>query len=124
VASASLVSENKVLCHPASVDSIPSSAGREDHVSMGSISARKLSQVIANVQASIAIELLAAAQGIDQRRPLSPSAGVRAAHAAVRRAAAELTEDRPLYRDIEAVRRLLASGELIREVEAAVGRLH
>jgi histidine ammonia-lyase len=124
VASASLVSENKVLCHPASVDSIPSSAGREDHVSMGSISARKLSQVIANVRASIAIELLTAAQGIDQRRPLSPSAGVRAAHAAVRRVVAELTADRPLYKDIEAVRRLLESGELIRDVEAVVGRLH
>src|SRR5262249_24821288 len=77
VASASLVSENKVLCHPASVDSIASSAGREDHVSMGSISAKKLAQVIANVQASLAIELLTAAQGIDQRRPLSPSTGVR-----------------------------------------------
>jgi histidine ammonia-lyase len=124
VASASLVSENKVLCHPASVDSIPSSAGREDHVSMGSISARKLSQVIANVRASIAIELLTAAQGIDQRRPLSPSTGVRAAHAAVRRVVTELTADRPLYKDIEAVNRLIESGELIRDVEAVVGRLH
>src|SRR6185437_2938997 len=74
VASASLVSENKVLCHPASVDSIPSSAGREDHVSMGSISARKLAQVIENVRSSLAIELITAAQGIDQRRPLRPSA--------------------------------------------------
>jgi histidine ammonia-lyase len=123
VASASLVSENKVLCHPASVDSIPSSAGREDHVSMGSISARKLAQVIANVRASIAIELLAAAQGIDQRRPLLSSAGVRAAHAAVRRVAAELTEDRPLYKDIKAVDQIIMNGELIRAVEAAVGPL-
>jgi histidine ammonia-lyase len=105
VASASLVSENKVLCHPASVDSIPSSAGREDHVSMGSISARKLMQVIENVEASLAIELLTAA------------------HAAVRRVAEELGEDRALYRDIEAVRALLRDGELIREVEAAVGAL-
>jgi len=123
VASASLVSENKVLCHPASVDSIPSSAGREDHVSMGSISARKLMQVIENVEASLAIELLTAAQGIDLRRPLLPSRGVAAAHAAVRRVAEELGEDRALYRDIEAVRALLRDGELIREVEAAVGAL-
>jgi histidine ammonia-lyase len=123
VASASLVSENKVLCHPASVDSIPSSAGREDHVSMGSISARKLAQVIENVRVSIAIELLTAAQGIDQRRPLLPSAGVRAAHAAVRAVVPELTEDRPLYKDIEAVGRILADDSLIRAVEEVTGPL-
>jgi histidine ammonia-lyase len=117
------VSENKVLCHPASVDSIPSSAGREDHVSMGSISARKLVQVIENVRSSLAIEVLTAAQGIDQRRPLRASKGVRAAHAAVRRVAAELADDRPLYRDIAAVADLIRSGELIRAVEDAVGPL-
>src|SRR5262249_61229793 len=121
VASASLVSENKVLAHPASVDSIPSSAGREDHVSMGSIGARKLAQVIENVRASLAIELITAAHGIDQRRPLRPSAGVAAAHAVLRRAVRELTEDRPLYRDIDAAARLVASGELVTEVERAVG---
>jgi histidine ammonia-lyase len=123
VASASLVSENKVLCHPASVDSIPSSAGREDHVSMGSISARKLLQVIDNVEASLAIELLTAAQGVDQRKPLRPSRGVSAAHAAVRRVSETLVEDRALYLDIAAVRRLIQSGELIRAVEEAVGSL-
>jgi histidine ammonia-lyase len=90
---------------------------------MGSISARKLAQVIDNVRASIAIELLAAAQGVDQRRPLRPSAGVAAAHAAVRRVAPELTEDRPLYRDIAAVGELLRDGALIRAVEDAVGPL-
>ncbi|MCC6552022.1 MAG: histidine ammonia-lyase [Polyangiaceae bacterium] len=123
VASAALVSENKVLCHPASVDSIPTSAGREDHVSMGSISARKLTQVIENVRASIAIELLAGAQGVDQRRPLRPSAGVAAAHAAVRRVAPELSEDRPLYRDIATVSALLRDGSLRRAVEEAIGPL-
>ncbi len=123
VASASLVSENKVLCHPASVDSIPSSAGREDHVSMGSISARKLGQVIVNVRASLAIELLTAAAGIDQRRPLKPSKGVAAAVAMVRTTVPELLEDRPLHKDIEAVRRMLESGALIRAVTAAVGKL-
>lgn len=123
VASASLVSENKVLCHPASVDSIPSSAGREDHVSMGSISARKLTQIIANVRASIAIEILTAAQGIDQRRPLTPSAGVRAAHAAVRAVVSELFDDRPLYRDINAVSAILTDDSLIRAVEVVTGPL-
>ncbi|KYF83966.1 histidine ammonia-lyase, partial [Sorangium cellulosum] len=124
VASASLVSENKVLCHPASVDSIPSSAGREDHVSMGSISARKLAQVIENVRSSLAIELITAAQGVDQRRPLRPSAGVAAAHAAIRRVVPELTEDRPLYRDIGAAAELIRGGALIAAVEEAVGALN
>ncbi len=124
VASASLVSENKVLCHPASVDSIPSSAGREDHVSMGSVSARKLLSVVENVETSLAIELLTAAQGIDQRRPLRPSRGVAAAHRAVRTAASELVEDRALYRDIEAVRALLRRGDLMAEVEREVGTLN
>jgi histidine ammonia-lyase len=123
VASASLVSENKVLCHPASVDSIPSSAGREDHVSMGSIGARKLAQVVENVTNSLAIEVLTAAQGVDQRRPLEASRGVSAAHGAVRRAVPELGDDRPLYPDIAAVARLLRSGELIRATEKATGPL-
>jgi histidine ammonia-lyase len=123
VASASLVSENKVLCHPASVDSIPSSAGREDHVSMGSISARKLEQVVANVRSALAIEILTAAAGLDQRSPLAPSAGVAAAHAAVRALVAPLTEDRPLHGDIRVVADLVASGRLVQAAEAPVGRL-
>ncbi len=123
VASASLVSENKVLCHPASVDSIPSSAGREDHVSMGSISARKLGQVIANVRSSLAIEILTASAGIDQRRPLGPSRGVAAAHGAVRSVVPALEDDRPLYLDIEAVSGLLLSGAIVRAAEGSVGPL-
>jgi histidine ammonia-lyase len=123
VASASLVSENKVLAHPASVDSIPSSAGREDHVSMGSISAKKLAQVIENVRNSLAIEALTAAQGVDQRRPLRPARGVAAAHAAVRRAVPELNDDRPLYPDIAAIARLIEAGTLIAAAEEAVGPL-
>ncbi len=123
VASASLVSENKVLCHPASVDSIPSSAGKEDHVSMGSVSAKKLRDVVVNVKNCLAIELMTAAAGIDQRKPLKPSTGVQAAHAAIRAKVAPMTEDRPLYRDIEAVAVLVASGELVNAVEKKVGRL-
>ncbi len=123
VASASLVSENKVLCHPSSVDSIPSSAGREDHVSMGSIGARKLGQVIANVRASLAIELITAAAGVDQRKPLKASRGVVAALGAVREVVEEMLEDRPLYLDIEAARKLIERRALIEVVESAVGEL-
>jgi histidine ammonia-lyase len=123
VASASLVSENKVLCHPASVDSIPSSAGKEDHVSMGSVSAKKLEQVVTNTRNALAIEIMTAAAGLDQRAPLKPSRGVLAAQAAVRARVAPMTEDRPLYRDIETVSGLLSSGGLVQAVEAKVGAL-
>jgi histidine ammonia-lyase len=123
VASAALVSENKVLCHPASVDSIPSSAGKEDHVSMGSVAARKLGQVVENVRQSLAIEIMTAAAGIDQRAPLAPSRGVAAAQSAVRARVAAFTEDRPLYADIARVAELIASGELERAVVAQVGEL-
>jgi histidine ammonia-lyase len=123
VASASLVSENKVLCHPASVDSIPSSAGKEDHVSMGSVSARKLQQVVANVRNALAIEILTASAGLDQRAPLTPSRGVAAAHAVVRARVAPLTEDRPLYRDIATVADMIAAGTLAAAAQDAIGRL-
>jgi histidine ammonia-lyase len=123
VASASLVSENKILCHPASVDSIPSSAGKEDHVSMGSVSARKLEQVVANTKNALAIEVMTAAAGLDQRAPLRPSRGVARALAVVRGKVEPMTFDRPLYRDIEAVNALIGSGTLISEVEASVGAL-
>ena len=123
VASASLVSENKVLCHPASVDSIPSSAGKEDHVSMGSISARKVQNVVDNVRRCLAIEMLTAAEGLEQRLPLTGGDGVEAARAGVRQAAAPLTEDRPLYRDIERVAELIRDGDLLERVSAQVGPL-
>jgi histidine ammonia-lyase len=123
VASASLVSENKVLCHPASVDSIPSSAGKEDHVSMGSVSAKKLRDVVRNVRRCIAIEVMTAAAGLDQRSPLRPSRGVEAALAKVRERVAPMTGDRPLYGDIEAVAMLLAEGELEVAVERSIGPL-
>lgn len=123
VASASLVSENKVLCHPASVDSIPSSAGKEDHVSMGSVSAKKLLQVVENVKNALAIELMTAAAGVDQRAPLKPSSGVAAAHATLRSKVAPMTEDRPLYGDIEAVARLIDDGALVASAAGRVGAL-
>ncbi len=121
VTSASLVSENKVLCHPASVDSIPSSAGKEDHVSMGSVSARKLGMIVQNVRTALAIEVMTAAAGLDQRAPLVPSRGVAAAQEVVRTRVPKMTGDRPLYKDIEAVIALIDSGALVTAVEAAVG---
>jgi histidine ammonia-lyase len=123
VASASLVSENKILSHPASVDSIPSSAGKEDHVSMGSVSARKLRQIVENVRSSLAIEILTACAGLDQRRPLTPSAGVTAAYRFVRQIVPEMKGDRPLYRDIHKVLETVVSGTLRAEVEKEVGAL-
>jgi len=112
VTSAALVSENKVLCHPASVDSIPSSANREDHVSMGMTAALKARQVVENVRTCLAIELLVAAQAIDLRRPLRPAAKVAEAHARLRAVVPHLDEDRELHRDVEAVCRLVDEGTL------------
>jgi len=124
VASASLVSENKVLAHPASVDSIPSSAGKEDHVSMGSVSARKLLSIVENVWHCIAIEVLSASFGLDQRLPLLPGVGVRAAHAKIRETVLPLEGDRPLHVDIKKVAHLLRSGGLLTAVNDSIGRLH
>jgi histidine ammonia-lyase len=112
VTSAALVSENKVLCHPSSVDSIPSSAGREDHVSMGMAAALKARQVIDHVRSCLAIELLVAAQAIDLRQPLRPAAKVAEAHARIRAVVPHLDDDRELHRDISAVSRLVDEGQL------------
>jgi len=123
VASASLVSENKVLCHPASVDSIPSSAGKEDHVSMGSVSARKLGMVVRNTRHALAIEVMTACAGVDQRAPVTPSRGVAASLALVRERVAPMVGDRPLSKDIEAVANLVGSGGLAAAAAAVVGHL-
>ena len=123
VTAASLVTENKILCHPASVDSIPSSAGREDHVSMGATSALKASRVLRNARMAVAIEMLAAAQGLDSRLPLKPGRGVAAAHAHLRSMVATLTADRALAPDFVLADAAIASGSLLVAVEAAVGAL-
>jgi histidine ammonia-lyase len=120
---AALVSENKVLCHPASVDSIPTSAGQEDHVSMGNASALKCWQVLANAERALAIELLAATQAVEFLAPLEPGAGSRAAHRFVRTLSETVFEDRPLADDIERLAAALASGALIAAVEDATGAL-
>ncbi|MEM6957931.1 MAG: histidine ammonia-lyase [Myxococcota bacterium] len=120
VTAAALVSENRVLCHPSSVDSIPSSAGKEDHVSMGSISSRLFEKVVSHVEIGLAIEALVAAQGIDLRG-LPPGKGVRAAHEALRRRVPRLDGDRTLHPDIEAATSLVRSGALVASAEGAVG---
>jgi histidine ammonia-lyase len=127
---ASLVSENKVLSHPASVDSIPTSANQEDHNSMGSISAQKVWQVLRNVQTVIAIELLVAAQGIDfsrvhpkTERKMKAGKGVQASYEAIRKRITHLANDRILHNDIEASLRLLKDGVVLKAVERAAGEL-
>ncbi len=120
---ASLVSENKVLAHPASVDSIPTSAGQEDHVSMGNASGLKAWQVLANAERTLAIELLAGAQGVEFLAPLEPGAGVAAARSFVRSLSPRLEDDRPLSADIETVSTGIRDGSLVAAVEAEIGEL-
>lgn len=114
---ASLVSENKVLCHPSSVDSIPTSLGQEDHVSMGSISAMKLLEVYQNVEQVLAIELFTAAQALDFRKPLKPGTGVEIAHKFVRDAIPHATTDHYFKDDINKAVELLQNRSMIAEVE-------
>ena len=120
---ASLVSENKVLSHPASVDSIPTSAGQEDHVSMGNASGLKAWQVLANAERVLAIELLASAQGVEFLAPLQPGIGVRATREFVRSLSPRLRDDRPLSADIEAVASAVRDGTLVDAVEGEIGEL-
>lgn len=120
---AALVSENKGLCGPASVDTIPSSQGQEDHVSMGARAAVKCLTVLDNAETVLAIEQLCAAQGLDLRRPLKPGTGVRAAHEAVREKIPFAAEDRLLGDDISMSLSLLRSGGVLEAVEAAIGEL-
>ena len=120
---AALVSENKVLAHPASVDSIPTSAGQEDHVSMGNAAGLKALQVLENAERTVAIELLAGAQAIEFLAPLQPGEGVRAVHDAVRELSPRLVDDRSLAADIERVAEAVRSGRLLAAVERTVGAL-
>ncbi|HZH02985.1 MAG TPA: histidine ammonia-lyase [Myxococcaceae bacterium] len=112
VTSAALVAESRILSHPASVDSIPSSAGREDHVSMGMTSALKLRQVVDHLRTCLAIEMLAACQALDFRAPVKPGVGPRTAHAVIREQIPTLEGDRELHRDIRQVLGLIEQGAL------------
>ncbi len=124
---AALVSENKVLSHPACVDSIPTSANKEDHVSMGTIAMRQTREILENVETVAAIELLCAAQAYDlipDRKGKALGAGTCAAYRAVRRRVPFMERDRDLYKDIEAVTELVRGGEFVKAVEDAIeGRL-
>jgi histidine ammonia-lyase len=116
---AALVTENKTLCFPASADSVPTSLGQEDHVSMGSISGRKLHQVLDNVEYIQAIELLYAAQALEFRRPLKSTPIIEACHELVRRHVAFIREDRIFADDINALHQMIKNGSLLTTVTDA-----
>jgi histidine ammonia-lyase len=118
---AALVSENKILCHPASVDSIPTSLGQEDHVSMGSISALKLLPVLRNVERVLAVELLCATQALDFRAPLKPGKGVHIAHEMLRRQIRHAQQDYEVRNDLDLCANILRSGDLVSAVESHIG---
>ncbi len=120
---AALVSENKALAHPASVDSIPTSAGQEDHVSMGNAAGLKALQVLANAECVLAIELLAGAQAIEFLAPLEPGRGVAAARTFVRTLSPRLREDRSMSSEIESVADAVRDGRLDEALGAAVGMI-
>ena len=120
---AALISENKVLCHPAVVDSISVSADQEDHVNMGPVAVRKCKEIIKNVSTVIAVQLLAGAQALDFRKPKKPGKGVAAAYDLIRQRVPFMENDRALYPDIEQVGDLVRSRELLDAVEAAIGPL-
>src|SRR5256885_11761981 len=111
VAAAALLNEAKVLAHPASIDNVPTSAGKEDHVSMGMTGALKLRAIVDLAENLFAIELLAAAEGLEHRRPLKGGVGVERAFAAIRKIAAPLTEDRSLSGDIARVAQAIRHGD-------------
>lgn len=120
---AALVSENKVLCHPAVVDSISVSADQEDHVNMGPVSVRKCKEVLKNVATVVAIQLLCGAQALDFRKPQKPGTGVAAAYEVIRSVVPFMETDRPLYPDIEQVLELVQTGAILEAVENTIGPL-
>lgn len=120
---AALASENKTLAHPASVDSIPTSANFEDFVSMGPIAARKAKEILANVEYIVAIELMCAAQAINYREPEKLGKGTKAAYELLRKHVPVLKDDRVLSGDIEALKTLVHVGDFVKVAERAVGKL-
>ncbi len=123
VTAAALVSENKLLAHPASVDSIPTSANKEDHVSMGTIAARKTLEVADNVANVIGIELLAAAQGLEFLKPLKPAAPLIPVVEKIRDSIAPWDKDRYMAADLNAIRELMDNGSIVEAAKSVVGEL-
>jgi len=120
---AALVSENKVLSHPAVVDSISVSADQEDHVAMTPIAFRKCREILKNVGAVLAIEMMSDAQAFDYRKPQQPGVGTRVAYGKIRQQVSFMKEDRPLYPDIEKIAALVRDGIIVEAVEKTVGEL-
>ncbi|MBN8537335.1 MAG: histidine ammonia-lyase [Deltaproteobacteria bacterium] len=123
VAAASLVSENKILSHPASVDTIPTSAEKEDHVSMGTIAARKAGSILENAQTVVAMELLSSTQGIDLLAPLQPSKPLQVIKNFIREQVPYAKEDRVFSKDIHCLLNLIKSEVIVKTIEAEVGEL-
>jgi len=120
---ASVASENKTLAHPASVDSIPTSANQEDHVSMGYWASLKGTRILSNVQKIVGIEILAACQGIDFSDPLIPGKGTKAAHDRVRQEIPHIDKDIFLYPVMDKAISMLKCGAIVKTVEEAIGKL-
>lgn len=120
---ASLVSENKILAHPASVDSIPSSANQEDHVSMGTIAARKAMSILDNTRKVLSMEMMAACQAIDIRGNKGLGKGTKIAYDIVRDNVAKIDNDRIMYKDINKCEELVKSNVILNEVEKEIGKL-
>ena len=123
VAAASLVSENKILAHPASVDSIPTSADKEDHVSMGTIAARKFGQIVGNAENIVAMELLSASQALDFLKPLKAAGAVQPVHDLLRTRVPFAAEDRVFSDDVEQIKLMIRSDEILNCIHSAVGDL-
>lgn len=122
-AAAALVSENKVLAHPASVDSIPSSANQEDHVSMGTIGARKAREILENTRKVLAMEMMAACQGIDLRRNVGLGAGSNVAYNIIREQVSKVEDDRIMHLDINTCEEIIKSNTIVNKVEEKIGVL-
>ncbi len=122
-AAAALVSENKVLAHPACVDSIPTSANQEDHVSMGTIAARKAATIIGHAQEVLAIEMLCSAQAADFKDAAKLAPGTRAAYDVIRSEVGFMEEDRAIYPDKDRIVKMIRDGRIVEAVERTVGTL-
>ncbi len=120
---AALVSENKILAHPASVDSIPSSANQEDHVSMGTIASRKAREIMENVRKVLSMEILAACQGIDLRGNKGLGNGTNIVYNIIREKIGYLDKDKPMYEEINKCEEIIKSGEIVNMVEKEIGKL-
>ena len=124
VTAAALVSENKYLCHPASVDSVPTSTDKEDHVSMGVTAGRKLHEVISNAKSVLAIELLCNTQALDLQRPLTTSAPLEEVYKTIRHQVETISEDRIFYKDINNIIELINTNSLLVAAEKITGELN